>query len=367
MFDVYSNSYLTISALSYENSLRGFQEVHSKDVPLQYPICLLPGSSGTYVCARSMIEPRNDYLKDRGWAFQELLLSPRVLHFTSTAMAFECDTRTVLERGPGSDSLFGYDPGRKRLVYKATQSLRTRYYDRWLRIIQSYSQMDFTYQTDRLPALSGIACIVESETNDEYVAGLWGRDIAAGLLWYIYPGQRLLPTYIAPTWSWASAAGVWTFDPERRCFLELDVIHVHAQLSTSNPYGEISAASLTVSGPLKQCTTRQLVRKGKRYFVLEDKNSAGVRFALDTGQSKSLKSAHFWCLDLTLDKHLDIAIARSTHRRDTFFRPHGLVLERVHEDEHLYRRAGAFEVFDITDHDTDWHKNGFVTTTIEII
>ena len=102
--------------MSYENNLRGFQFVRARDIPPNYPLCPLPEHPGSYVYVRSMVdhESREDYLKSRGWAFQELLLSPRVLHFTSTAMAFECDTCTVLERGPGSDSLFGYDKDRKR-------------------------------------------------------------------------------------------------------------------------------------------------------------------------------------------------------------------------------------------------------------
>jgi hypothetical protein len=369
MYDVYCNSYLTLSAMSYENSFRGFQEVRPEDVPPQQPICPLPAYPGTYVYARSMVdhESRNDYLKYRGWAFQELLLSPRVLHLTSTAMAFECDTRTTLERGPGSDSLFGYDPGRKRLVYKAAQSTRTKFYDRWLRIVQSYSQLALTYDTDRLPALSGIACFVASQTNDEYIAGLWRKDIVAGLLWYVHPAQPVSSNYIAPTWSWASTAAVWTLDPTRRQFLQLNVVDVHAELATSNPYGEISAASVTVSGPLKPCVTSQLIKKGQRYFVLRGTVPVAVRFALDVSQITSVKSKQLWCLDCTVSKEEDIAIARTTNRRETFFRPHGLVLERVHEEKEVYKRIGVFEVLELTDDNLDWARTGFVMKTVVVI
>ncbi|UPX15238.1 uncharacterized protein EKO05_0005694 [Ascochyta rabiei] len=372
MSDVYSNSYLTISAMSYENNLRGFQKVRSEDVPPHHTLCPLPAHPGTHIYVRSMIDHkfRNDYLKYRGWAFQELLLSPRVLHFTSTAMAFECDTCTVLERGPGSDSLFGFDAGRKRLIHRASNAsgdVHTRHYDPWLHVVQSYSQLELTYTTDRLPALSGIACLVASKTADDYVAGLWRRDIAAGLLWYVWPPQSVKSTYVAPSWSWASTTAVWTFDPARRRFLRLKVIDVHTQLSTSNPYGEISAASLTISGPLKRCTTSQLIRKGHRYFLMKGENPITVRFALDAGQVKRSRSEHFWCLDCTVDKAGDVAIARTTQRRETFFRPHGLMLERTGEEEHLYGRIGAFEVFHVTDDNMDWHKTGFVTTTIKMI
>ncbi|KAJ8115431.1 hypothetical protein OPT61_g2920 [Boeremia exigua] len=366
MSDVYSNSCLTISAMSYRDNLQGFQEVHSDDIPPHCLLCPLPGHPGTRVCVRSMVdhESRTDYLKARGWAFQELLLSPRVLHFTTTAMAFECDTCTTMERGPGSDSLFGYDPERKRLVY-AADSLHIRYYDRWLQIVQSYSHLNLTYNSDRLPALSGIACLVASKTDDRYVAGLWRQDIAAGLLWYVWPCRPLESAYVGPSWSWASPPAVWTFDPERRRFLKLDVIDVDAQLATSNPYGEISAARLVVSGPLKQCTTSQLVKKGPRFFVLKGERSLTVRFAFDEGRIDSRTSSSIWCLDCTSDKALDIEMARLSKRRETFLRPHGLILERVQET--VYKRIGAFEIFDIPDDGTGWHNTDFVTTTVSII
>ena len=355
--------------MSYENNLRGFRFVRERDTPPNCPLCPLPERPGSYVHVRSVVdhENRKDYLKSRGWAFQELLLSPRVLHFTSTAMAFECDTCTVLERGPGSDSLFGYDKDRKRHVYMAAHSSQTKYYDRWLYLVQSYSRLELTYKTDRLPALSGIACLMASKTEDGYVAGLWKRDITAGLLWYVWPSQPVVTTYIAPTWSWASTAAIWALDPARRRFLELNIIKVQSHPATSNPYGEVLAASLIVSGPLKRCVTSQLVKKGQRYLVLKGETPATVRFALDTGQTKFIKSEHFWCLDCTVDKTKDVEIARTTQRREITFRPHGLILKRVREESDLYKRIGVFEVLSVTIEDTDWHGSGFVNTTIEII
>lgn len=372
MSDIYSNCYLTVSAMSYENNLNGFQHVRPEDVPTHHPVCTLPGHPGVIVNVRSMVDhkSRKDYLKYRGWAFQELLLSPRVLHLTSTAMAFECDTCTVLERGPDSDSLYGFDTDRKRLVFAASDThsnTRTKYYDRWLQLVQSYSQLELTYKTDRLPALSGIANHVASKTKDVYVAGLWREDIAAGLLWYVWPHQPVAPTYIAPSWSWASTAATWTLDLTRRRFVDLKIIDVQKELSTSNPYGEISAASLTISGPLKQCSTNSLVKKGHRYFVLKADTLTSVRFALDTGQTKDLRSKTFWCLDCTTDKHIDVEMAESTPRRETFFRPHGLVLVSLDAEKHVYKRVGVFEVYCVTEGDEGWCKTGFETKTIQIV
>ena len=372
MSDIYSNCYLTISAMSYQNNLRGFRHVHVEDVPPHHRLCPLPKHPGMDIYVRSMIDhkSRQDYLKYRAWAFQELLLSPRVLHLTSTAMAFECDTATTLERGPGSDVLFGIDTDRKRLVHTAYNDASNDYtkpYDRWLQLVQSYSHLQLTVPNDRLPALSGIAHLVASKTNDVYVAGLWKNDIVAGLLWYVWPHPPATDTYVAPSWSWASTAGVWTLEPARRRFLNLEVLDMHAQPSTSNSYGEVSAASLTISGPLKQIATRQLIKKGHRHFVLKGDLPVTVRFALDVGERKDIKLQDLWCLDCTTNKVEDIDAARMTPRRQMFFRPHGLVLERVGDGQHVYRRVGAFEVFDVTEQETDWYKSGFMTTTLKIV
>lgn len=372
MSDIYSNCYLTISAISYKNNERGFRHVLSEDVPPHHPLCPLPGHPGTYVYVRSAIDhkSRKDFLKYRAWAFQELLLSPRVLHLTSTAMAFECDTCTQLERGPNSDVLYGIDTERKRLIHSASDAEDNdpnTYYDRWLQLVQSYSQLELTYKTDRLPALSGIAYLVASKTKGTYIAGLWKEDVAAGLLWYVWPCQPAISTYIAPSWSWASATSTWTLNPTRRRFVNLKIIDVETKTSTSNPYGEISEASLTVSGPLKRCHARQLIKKGHRYYVLKSELPNKVRFALDTGPRNDIRSHHFWCLDCTVNKELDIEMACLTQRRETFFRPHGLLLIRLAEEAHIYKRVGAFEILKVSENETDWHKTGFEMATIKIL
>ncbi|KAF3006562.1 hypothetical protein E8E13_006384 [Curvularia kusanoi] len=383
MSAIYSNCYMTISAMSYENNSRGFRHIRPEDVPPRHPLCALPEHPGTTVNVRSMVDhkSRKDYLKYRGWAFQELLLSPRVLHLTSTAMAFECDTCTVLERGADSDTLYGFDVNRKRFVFTTSreqsleglqdaiseESSSNKHYDRWLQLVQTHSQLKLTYNTDRLPALSGIASHVASKTQDVYVAGLWRNDIAAGLLWYVWPYQSTAPKYVAPSWSWASTAATWTLEPSRRRFVHLTINHVQTKLATSNPYGEISAASLTVSGPLKQCSAREIVKKGHRYFALKADGSNSVRFALDTGHTRDLRPNTFWCLDCTTNKTLDVEMAQSTMRRETFFRPHGLVLACLDVAKQTYKRVGVFEVYCIDYEASAWQNDGFEMATIHII
>lgn len=36
---------------------------------------------------------------------------------------------------------------------------------------------------DGLPAMSGIAAVVQEETSDQYLAGIWKGDLGRGLAW----------------------------------------------------------------------------------------------------------------------------------------------------------------------------------------
>ena len=80
----------------------------------------------------------------------------------------------------------------------------------------SYSSRELSYETDVLPALSGLAHSFETvhgvekltDTND-YLAGIWRNDLAKGLLWTLHDSSDASrhTQYIAPTWSWASMKG----------------------------------------------------------------------------------------------------------------------------------------------------------------
>ena len=67
-----------------------------------------------------------------------------------------------------------------------------------------------------MPALSGLATHFHSALNDTYLAGIWKNDVIRGLNWNFTtaPGQYLeeanfpKASYIAPSWSWASAANL---------------------------------------------------------------------------------------------------------------------------------------------------------------
>ncbi|KAF2807130.1 HET-domain-containing protein, partial [Mytilinidion resinicola] len=132
-------------------------------------------------------------LTKRAWAFQERLLSRRLVHFCSDVVLFECDTMQASEfdeQGSGYEKL-PYVVHNGRLF-----DWQIEFNQRWYRLVSAYSEGALTYPTDKLVAISGIAELVQDRAQTPYVAGLW----------MIEPGEKQL-LYCAPSWSWASVNG----------------------------------------------------------------------------------------------------------------------------------------------------------------
>jgi hypothetical protein len=53
----------------------------------------------------------------------------------------------------------------------------------WRTIVEEYSSRELTRASDKLPALSGLAHMVQAAIGSEYAAGLWFNDFLRGLLW----------------------------------------------------------------------------------------------------------------------------------------------------------------------------------------
>jgi hypothetical protein len=130
----------------------------------------------------------------RGWVFQERMLSPRTLHFSSQLfwecrLLHACETYpTGFPREPPS---LGNDPEpswsncklwTKDIYMDATSS--------WRSLVQSYCRTQLTQQSDRLAALAGLAREMHSYTNDVYLAGLWKQQLPHALCWMLHETPR---------------------------------------------------------------------------------------------------------------------------------------------------------------------------------
>ncbi|KAK3369693.1 heterokaryon incompatibility protein-domain-containing protein [Lasiosphaeria ovina] len=156
-------------------------------------------------------------LNRRAWVLQERLLSPRVLHFDSDQLVWECNELTACERFPhGVGELV---PPRLSLRGTALETvLRSaaatglrgqEMVDIWKPVVRAYSACKLTKNSDRLIALYGVAMKIKDLLGCEYSAGLFGRDMESQLLWEVddIKTSSRPETHVAPSWSWASIVG----------------------------------------------------------------------------------------------------------------------------------------------------------------
>ncbi|KAF2122587.1 heterokaryon incompatibility protein-domain-containing protein [Lophiotrema nucula] len=154
-------------------------------------------------------------LSRRGWVLQERFCSRRILHCTTTQLFWEDEQGIKGEAGSLAnswDSLnkFGYEV--KNIPRLTSPSLSIK---DWYTIIEKYSTCDLTVPTDKLPAISGIARLMQPRIQGgQYFSGIWMRDIHRGLLWCsASPSDLRAPAFNrAATWSWALYDGPIAYD-----------------------------------------------------------------------------------------------------------------------------------------------------------
>ena len=171
-------------------------------------------------------------LNRRGWVLQELILSPRTLHFCKDQVYWHCkelatsaDGAFVNEKGRMSNLGWYYGPdvvleqSKPSKPSKALQDYQVRrWYSRpsatekdttsmnWWHLVEDYSGRKLTHLSDKLVALAGVASLFAGIKGDEFVAGIWRKDLPESLLWYNedwYREQNVNnPTIVSgmPTW-----------------------------------------------------------------------------------------------------------------------------------------------------------------------
>jgi hypothetical protein len=197
--------------------------------------------------------------QSRGWILQEHLLSRRAVHFTHEELIWDCYTQIVCEcqsinQGAAITTF-------KQDVFWSLHANIDSALSRWYEIIRLYAHRIFTKDSDRLPALSGLARKFEADVGLElgtYYAGLWTYQLLHGLSWSSWiPGRRPVVSDEAfrsnpPSWSWAAVEGSqlnWPNDLEPHDYVA-QVLDVATYPSTLDAKGMVSGGRLWIQGAL---------------------------------------------------------------------------------------------------------------------
>lgn len=263
---IYMNSIVNIAATSLKDGDGGCLTTQTNRKSMRIPVDPENASVAGHIYIRNPLKPFYEAVNDgpltkRAWVQQERLLSRRTLHCAKDQMHWECHDACESEDGTmehisaqtkstlsfGNPSTLSLIEGEKDSVYK-----------RWYEVVYDYSSRNMTKATDKLPALSGIANLVAKCTSDQYLAGLWRRDLAYGLLWCANrkdaPRLTRPPLWRAPSWSWAALDGSITFGHRPLMgttrYSCLEILEASVELSGHNPYGMVSSGHIVVLGRL---------------------------------------------------------------------------------------------------------------------
>ncbi|CAN9358846.1 unnamed protein product [Alternaria alternata] len=234
MASYYGLSALMISATAAEDSSKGI--LNARNV-----LCSpMMGKEQSYcLCEKGLQsdgEINGSVLATRGWAAQERILAPRILHYTTRQMWWECaqafwceaSDKEVHRQIHGA----GYSkPQCQRFVTEAlsqennlprhndhnTQEIsecgsEAVFWDKiraWNRCVREFSSRSLTVPIDKLHAIAGVAKMLnQSGELGTYWAGIWSVCLADALNWKShYYRLRSPPIYTAPTWTWAGLEG----------------------------------------------------------------------------------------------------------------------------------------------------------------
>lgn len=266
MGSIYSDAHVTIAAISAPTAKDGFlrSKLDDREVRMAWP-------DGSLVKAR--ITASDDSYRDdnpwgtRGWTFQEKILATRIILYSNTEARWVCQGMSVCECGSATltvkDDVLVEEREAASTIWRLSQpSVAHRF---WTALVSTYSERSLTVETDRLPALSGIASTIAGVSKSTYIAGLWKEDLLQGLFWSrSTPAEVSLPgVYRGPTFSWARVDGpVYCSNRDsnrdkKEPEFKVEALDADATVDGKNPFGRLTHAQIKIRAPLFPCTLQK--------------------------------------------------------------------------------------------------------------
>jgi hypothetical protein len=259
-------------------------------------------------------------LARRGWTLQERFLSPRMIHYGSEQIFWECRQQiNVCETHPegfpcdmpffNGPAIFSIDSRPVDSSIEVTD--HDYYYWLWHAILGAYVTRELSQPWgDKLVALAGIAQRVAMLLGDDYVVGFFRSHLPQSLLWHVPSGQevpcsdllagRSTGRYRAPTWSWASMDGrlIQNGNPVVGDVLT-QVVDVSVDLvDNTNPFGQVKYAQITLRGPLVR-VPKQTIDTGSNFPTADQPSHKSWRPIYDDANTSKRDEVVAFALAIT--------------------------------------------------------------------
>ncbi len=288
---------------------------------------------------------KDSVLSTRGWVLQEQILSRRIVSCMHLSLHWQCMSTYKTESGATFHIREG-ETGSKGLPQLVRDAPNTVNDDAWRNWIANYSNRQFSFWKDRLPALSGIVQYYQEVTGDSPILGLWERSLPKDLLWVRTGAHsnygKSFENLDIPSWSWLSCPAAVTFDLWKltiRSNTVREVIRDHTTLVKwevtwhGKPFtSRVKKSQLALQGPTRNISLEvspEAKHCSPLFFNVKDES---VDFGQNhvsrrcTGQfdKESVRlPSRYKCLLLRSRMHLD-----SKAINETF-----LILEPIHESQ----------------------------------
>lgn len=228
-------------------------------------------------------------LFSRAWAYQERCLAPRTVHFHANELVWECASKSHCECQALDEMCIpeGYNAAKSFILTRQPRSIspmspgilgkgKLDIGAFWRVIVEDYTPLHLTYESDRLPAIGGLASKIHGFfhlSGNDYLAGLWRHTLARDLLWEVsgsstVPRRGQLGDKTPPSWSWASLTwgddkpGIkWEYESKPKALMHgvfttykqdkrFSIVKATSSPTSSWPYGHVSGGSITVTGAM---------------------------------------------------------------------------------------------------------------------
>ncbi|PMD45624.1 HET-domain-containing protein [Hyaloscypha variabilis F] len=216
-------------------------------------------------------------LLTRGWTFQERLLATRTLHFLREDLIWECKCRYWCEcGGVNTDQMWESDMQGSTYNRVMIEPEKANLTAVWQSLVTNYSKRLLTHESDRLPALSGVAHRFGSLDMGLYMAGLWRKNLLWDLAWQtdhtaaqkplreqseqsiINTGLKEVtesswnasqPPWRSPSWSWISTPLPVRWKTDNTRALDTgesmaQILNAECKLVGSDPMGRVASGKL---------------------------------------------------------------------------------------------------------------------------
>ena len=306
MGEYYSNAYATIFAERADNCHGGLFRTAADEELLRHHVDEVEyrneqtGVQSSVVFCKSeeesfcSVSKSMSHLRDRGWIMQEELLSHRKVCFSGTELHWKCKTLSQCQCGfkdnPDKNQPYDAQPQHApSLPVNLTEMHSDDFKQLWKLLIEAYSPRLLTKEQDRLNALAGIAGRFRRPIHD-YMAGMWREHLDEQLLWYPLAGHRPCHRHssFSPSWSWTSVSGSIKFEILENEWKKLwNIENGACSAAEQNPFGEVSAGWMVVTGPAASVTVLQKIAPSVRsvsstawdngcYEIRDDHNGAHI-------------------------------------------------------------------------------------------